>query len=157
MIKKIFFIVFFAIGICFSFVLTPYAATTVSIVANGLLSDVASIQFDILGPDTATTANWSNSFPSGWFDFSFGKNVNAFDSTGSASLPTGIIGSFNIDVILGNWMLGNQAAEDLTLGKDFLVRIDGSNYTLAPIPIPSTIMLLAGGLMGLAALRWRRA
>jgi hypothetical protein len=58
---------------------------------------------------------------------------------------------------LGNWALGNQSAEDLTLGQDYSVRIDGSNYTLAPIPIPSAIVLLGSGLLGLVVVKRRRS
>jgi len=148
-----------AIGLCFSLAQPSYSATIVSVSfeAIGPLSDVAAFQFDVLTPDAATAADFNPNWPVGWFDFSTGDTVNAFDSTGSASLPTGIVGTFDINVTLGNWVLGNQAAETLVQGVDYLAAFDGTNYLVTAIPIPSTLILLGGGLAALVALRRRRS
>ena len=113
-IKKTIFGVILTIFIGFSLVPTSPAATVISIFAEGPLADVASFQASIISPDTASVVDFTPNFPDGWEDYSSDKLLSAFDGTGSASLPTGQIGSFSLDVVLGGWELTNQAAhEDL--------------------------------------------
>jgi hypothetical protein len=156
MLKKSILTVFLTLCLFFSLALTSHAATVISIVAEGLLADIAAFEATILTPDTATAADFTNNFPMGWINFSSGKLLSAFDSTFMASLTTGPIGSFDMDVTLGGWELTNQAGTVLTLGTDYFVNPVGTNYEIV-VPIPSAIVLLGGGLLGLVALRRRRS
>jgi hypothetical protein len=154
MIKKSI-VVMLALGLCLSLTLTSRAATVVSIVAELTLSDVASIQFDILSP-IPTAADFNANFPAGWFDFSSDKLISAFDGGGSNSLPTGEVGTFaDMDVTLGGWALGDQSGTDIPDSK-FDVTLVGSTFEITPVPIPSAILLLGGGLVSLIAIRRRR-
>lgn len=158
MLKKSIFgvaIIFLITGVIFSLSQPSYSATVVSLEAIGPLSNVAAIQWNILAPVGADVSNFTANFPAGWLDFSAGDTINAFDATGSTSLPTGTVGTFDIDVLLGNWVLGNQSAVTLIEGVDYIVQLDGTNYNIAAVPIPSTIVLLGGALIALAAARRR--
>ena len=71
---------------------------------------------------------------------------------------SGEVGRFNIDgVMLGNWVIGDQSANKLIEGVDFRVAFAGDTYTIQPVPIPSAILLLGGGLVSLIAVRRRRS
>jgi len=136
-------IAFISLSWCILFVQTLYAETIVNFVDGGL--DVAAFQFDILAPsaDFLDATDFNASWPDGWNDFSIGDIINAFDGTGSASLPTGQVGYFDDDgVVLGNWVVGNQEAEALIEGVDYFVSRVGNTYTISastPLPTPSAV------------------
>jgi hypothetical protein len=136
-----------------------FSATVVFFGPNvGPLADIAAIQFDIISPSDADVSDFNPNFPSGWFDFSTRDTVNAFDSTGTNSFPGNTnVGTFDIDVILDNWVLGNQTAQTLTEGVDYQVTLASGQYSITAIPIPSTILLLGGGLAALVGLRRRKS
>jgi hypothetical protein len=159
MFKKSILAVLLTLCLCFSFGLTSHAETVISIVAEGTLVDVAAFEATILAPDTTTADDFEAHFPSGWVDFSAGKLLSAFDGTGETSLPSGGIGQFDTDTTLGGWELTNQAGTVLKLGLDgdYLVKVKAGNYVITPVPIPSAILLLGGGLISLIAVRRRRS
>jgi len=160
--KSIFrtFVLFLSLGLFTLFTQPLNAATTVVFDDGGdpVLSDVAAFQFDILSP-AETVADFTANWPAGWLDLSTGKTPNAFDASGAASLPSGLVGSFDADgVVLGNWVIGNQLAEALEEGLDYMVYFEAatSTYTVkSAIPIPGAIYLLSAGLVGLIGIRRR--
>lgn len=119
---------------------------------------IAAIEFSILEPDTVTADNFTANFPDSWYDYSDGSTISAFDGDGDSSLPNGEIGFFDIEVTLGDWELTLQNGDILST-LEYEVLASGSNYILAdtgsssPVPIPSAILLLGGGLFGMLGVR----
>lgn len=138
--------------ICIFYAPASMAFTTVYFEADGL-PEIAAIQFDILNPSDASVDNFDAQIPGDWLNLtqSGSRNFNAF-SLGSPLL-TGIVGVFDIDVILGGWVLGDQNATRLTFGEDYTVAMVGSDYIVKAVPIPSALFLLGGGLVGLVGIR----
>jgi hypothetical protein len=158
-------ITFLVIGFCFGATQSALAYTTVYldlidpyVYVDADTNGIAAIQFDILDPVVADASNFSASLPDGWINFSDGKLISAFDGGGTASLPNGLVGNFDIDVLLGGWELTLQDGLVLTMGDnfpiDYTVLYDGTDYTITnAVPIPSALLLLGGGLLGLLGIR----
>ena len=163
-------IVFLSMVVCFAAPQPAQSATVITVEPGGTFVNIASFQFEIISPELAIANNFTGSLPVGpnyptdpddrWSLFrGTGKIVNAFDATGLLSLPTGTIGSFSIDVILGNWVFGNQDAVSFTQGVDYFVTQVGTNYVVSgtsAVPLPAAVWLLGSGLVGLVVMRRRR-
>ena len=151
-------IVLLFIGLFLSISQPAYSSivTTVNFEANGPLTDVANFQFTILDPESVLAGDFSVVWPGDWAEMTddSSKIVQAF-SLGGSSLTTGTIGDFTEDdpVILGSWVLGNQAGTDLYEDTDFQVILTGNTYTVTAIPIPSALWLLGSGLIGIVGVR----
>jgi hypothetical protein len=149
------------IGICFGTTLNSQAYTTVYLdMADPYLDAIAAIQFDIVDPADADISNVTLNLPEGWIDFSADKLISAFDGTGDASLPNGVIGTFDIDVQLAGWELTLQDGFIIPMGDDFPLEYqaiaDGADYTITNVvPVPPGIILLASGIAAIAGLRRR--
>ncbi len=152
-IRVAIFVALISIGFCLCIAPTSFAYTTVYFDVNDSLSDlVGSIQFDILEPASTDVSSFTASFPNGWFNFSSGNTVSAFDGIGTAPLQNGVVGTFDIDVILGNFELGDQSGNVIS---EHLYNIiaNGSDYTISNVPLPSALLLLGGGLVGMIGIR----
>lgn len=151
---KVFVGALLVIGCCIGLTTTSSAAIVYFDATGPLFEDVGSIQFDVLGPAGADASNFSSNLPSEWYDFSVGTTVSLFDSTGSSSLQNGVIGTFDIDVILGNFELAHQSAEVIPQDQ-YNIILDGNDYRISNVPLPSALILLCSGLMGLIGFRSR--
>jgi len=154
-------VVFLTISVFFLAAQPSNAATIVSIQATGPLSNVVGgFQFDILGPAGTLSSNFTPSLPSGWVDGNFGlarSQVLYFDGAGTTALSSGPLGSFlNVNAELANFLLFDQSSNQIP-ATNYFVQLVGTDYIINAVPIPPTIMLLGGGLIGLLALRRRRA
>lgn len=130
-------------------------ATTVYFDATGpLFEDVGSIQFDILGPVNAALSNFTANLQDGWIDFSTGNTVSLFDGTGSSSLQNGIIGTFDIDAMIGNFEFAHQSG-DVIPQDQYNIIADGNDYRVSNVPLPSALLLLGSGVAGLIGFRRR--
>ncbi len=147
-------IIFISFVLCCLFVQPVYADTIVSFDLDGL--DVASFEFAVVDEDYAV-ADFTTSLPDGWMDMSSEDTFASLDMGGSNSLTSGDIGLFTADgVILGNFVLGNQAAETLVQNSDYWVHeITGAYLVSASetIPIPGAFWLLGSALIGLVGVK----
>ena len=150
-------VVFLSIFLCVTFAQLSHSATVVTVEPGGSFVNIASFNFEILSPAGTLGSTFTPTLPANWLFLPTGSVVSAFDGGGANSLPSGSIGSFSIDVTLGNWEFGNQSAVSFTQGVDYFVAQVGSNYVVSAVPIPSAILLLGGGLVSLVALRRRRS
>lgn len=156
--RTVAFITLLAMGLCFGSVQTLLAYTTVYLdLADPLENSVASLEFEILGPDTIDVSDVSLFLPSGWINFSVNRVVSAFDGTGEAALPNGMIAAFDLDVILGNFELGDQKGNVIPADLYSILK-DGSDYIISNnvVPIPSALILLGCGLAGMVGIRRRQ-
>jgi hypothetical protein len=148
-------VILFTLSFCFIIAPNSQAATTVYFEGEGL-PGIAAFQFDILSPiDLDASLSFDATLPGDWLNMtSSGSNTFNSFSLGS-DLPTGPVGSFDIDVELGNWVLGDQNSVKLIEDTDYIVGLNGSDYTVKAVPIPSALLLLGGGLLGLLGIRRR--
>ena len=147
-------IIFISFVLCCLFVQPVYADTIVSYDLDGL--DVAAFQFDVADIDY-TAADFTASLPGGWMDISSPDTFASFDTVGTNSLTSGDIGLFTADdVILNNFVLGNQASETLAQNSDYWVHEITGGYLVSAsetIPIPGAFWLLGSALIGLVGVR----
>lgn len=133
------------------------SSTVITVEPGGTFINIASFDFSILGPSGTTASNFTASLPADWLNLSSGTIISAF-SLGS-SLPSGSIGSFNVDnVLLGNWTFGNQDAVSFVKDVDYFVYQSGPNYIVSynnAVPVPAAVWLLGSGLLGLIGIRRR--
>ena len=123
--------------------------------SDSFMKAIAGVQFDILGDVEASS--FKHNFPAGWLFMPTGSTVSAFDGGGNNSLATGLLGTFDNNVILRNWALSDQAGKSYQI-PDFsvtskLVGTDFHYQITAPscaVPIPGAVWLLGSGLIGLA-------
>ena len=156
--RTIAFTTLLAIGLCFGSVQTVLAYTTVYLdLVDSLENSIASLQFEILEPDTVDVSDVSLFLPSGWIDFSVNRIVSAFDGTGEAPLPNGMIAAFDFDVILGNFEIGDQNGKVIP-GDLYSILRNGSDYIISNnvVPIPSALILLGCGMAGIVGIRRRQ-
>ncbi len=145
--------VFFTIlACCLVFSHPSSAATVVTVEPGGSFTDIGSFDFDILSPSGTLASTFNPTLPTGWSNGSSGSTVAYFDLGGGNSLPSGTIGSFAIDVVLGDFNFFNQGSQAL----DFIVTQVGTNYVVSAVPIPAAVWLLGSGLVGLVALKRRK-
>jgi len=119
------------LGLCLSFSHISYSSTKISLESvGGPLADIAGIQFTIITPAEASLSGFSSALPSSWLAMPSGKTYSAFDNGGTASLPLGMIGSFDSDVTLGDWVIAGQNGVALREGVDYQICQTGSNYAI---------------------------
>lgn len=145
---------FVVFGLCLCLTSPVLAATTVYYDNLGELDGlIGGVEFFILSPNETDISNFDATIPNGWLNMSSGNKFSAFDMGGNSGLTgEGILGSFNIDVILGDWELGSQAGEVIPAELYNIVQ-SGTDYTITRAPIPSALLLLGGGLVGLLGIR----
>jgi hypothetical protein len=134
------------------------------------LSGVFGFGFDIDAPEGAAEVDFEyligDAVPSaGYWDVWFASvptiGIQGLDYTISAPLIDGTIVTISsvLDFDLSNFRLGGSAGAyegQFIVVSDLNPTPPTHTYT-TPIPIPSTIILLGGGLIGLVAIRRRRA
>jgi hypothetical protein len=149
--------ILFLLSFCLICVPASESATIVYFDGMGL-PGIGAFQFDILNIDPAIDAfdDFTATLPAGWLDMtnSGSKTFNSFSFSG-VDLPTGQVGYFNIDVELGNWVLGDQLANTLIEGVDFQVASIGTDYMVKAVPIPPALLLFGSGIIGVLGIRRR--
>lgn len=72
-------------------------------------------------------------------------------------MPNGMIAAFDLDVILGNFELGDQKGNVIPADLYSILK-DGSDYIISNnvVPIPSALILLGCGLAGMVGIRRRQ-
>jgi len=158
--KKISFtVILLSMFLCFALPQLAQSSTIVTVNPGGTFINIGSFNFEILGPSGTTVEdNYTSLLDTHWNDFSGGTIVNGMAKTSAYNL-SGNIGTFNVDnVVLGNWVFGNQLAVSFTQGVDYIVTHVGTNYVVSSasaVPIPAAVWLLGSGLIGLIGLRRR--
>jgi hypothetical protein len=151
-------IVFLSMVVCFAAPQLSQASTIVSVEPGGTFVNIANFNFEILTPSGTQGSTFTPTLPANWLFLPTGNVVSAFDGGGSNSLPSGAIGSFAIDVTLGNWVFGNQGGNTISPSA-YVVNHVGTNYVVSAsaVPIPAAVWLLGSGVVGLVALKRRKA
>jgi hypothetical protein len=150
------------------------AQTVVNFDGSGdLFGTVFGFQFDTTGLANDFDATFTSSggaIPDGgnsnWLDFSGGSTVTWFEgASGTDAMPlvTGQLGLVDPAATLSDFILSDAIGSSATFveNQNYWVFYDGPNDTWTitgtNVPIPSTILLLGGGLVALVGLRRRRS
>ena len=141
----------FSVALILVFSSNTIASTTVYFEAEGL-PGIAALQFDVLDSTIVAASDFNGSLPSDWLDMT-NEGSMTFNAFGDCSLQTGIVGTFDADITLGNWIMGDQDANALAFGQDYTVDLFEGDYTIRAVPIPSAILLFGGGLLGMLGIR----
>ena len=132
---------------------------------NALDGTIVGFNFDVEPESDFSNFNPGNIIPSSWTgNFSnsptitWGDFANAVGS--EDALISGMLGSFDTDVTLSQFALGVSGGIGAPqIDKDFWVNLDNitNTYTITgtPIPIPSALLLLGSGLLGMLGIRHR--
>ncbi|UCD80383.1 MAG: PEP-CTERM sorting domain-containing protein [Desulfobacterales bacterium] len=159
-------------GICF-FALNPAYTATVTVAFDATpgtkldpgVEGVFGFEFAVESDDPNWSFTRGSIIPDDWILFSFPSPVQGFTGAGTP-LTTGTLGTLNFNDDLFSLSLNNFILSDINgdpsgfvEGTDFFISFEDTTntYSISAVPLPSTIILLAGGLIGLLVLRSRRS
>ena len=159
------------VAICISIAGISNASTAIYFEdTNALNGTIMGFNFDIAAEDLNHYGEFDPNFvseggiiPDTWTGiFSSSPTYTYFEfASEETALASGLLGTFDSDVILTNWALGVSGGIDPPVqGEDWWVNFDSNTFTYTitgtPVPLPSALFLLGGGLVGLVCFRRKK-
>ena len=144
-----------------------------SLLGNGDVDETPDYGFTIFEGMDTTTASYSHHGQ--WHEFSPADALSVGNNENPLSEPNPLGGTFagqasGLDVLVGDYVVGNQAIFQAEAGKTYTIYLGGfqaggwtftrNDYQLtitsAPVPVPGAVWLFGSALAGLVGLKRRK-